>query len=497
MYFSTFKMVLQANSYNQSHMPKHTLRTAEWFVLFVLVLVSRLITSVYYIEEPDSLRFALAVKEFDIVKLQPHFPGYPVFCWLAQLLFGVTGSMGISFSIIGALSIFAIIFSLVKIYTSLTEVFSRISIYVLIVLLFFNPLLWIMSTSYMPDCMGAALVCLIVMFIVMAIKNGNVEHILLAQFLAGILFGTRLSYVPFIIIPCLYGLIYFPKRGLQWLTGLAGIIIWLMPMIWLTGFPELINAAQTHTEGHFNDWGGSYVTEDNIPLRLVMLLRGIWADGLGGYWIDRNLLTLFTSALMLVLVVYSIFTKNHSKRNFNQKILFIILSSSIIYTIWILLGQNIIYKARHVLPVLPFIILFVVLAIDKILLQKPKMAVAIIAPMVLLYAFTGTFLAHQHTKPTAISQAKDYVLKKANSTKDIIVSLGLVNDYMRMHGAGAKLVEIKSTAEITKIKSIFPGKYIWFIGVDANRTLPAKEINRFYHNPYVNRMWPVIEVIRL
>ncbi|MGZ8570346.1 MAG: hypothetical protein ACXWW0_13230 [Bacteroidia bacterium] len=489
-------MVLQPDTYiNQQ--PKHTLHKAEWLMLFVLVLTSRLLTSIYYIEEPDSLRFALAIKEFDVVKLQPHFPGYPVFCWLAQVLFAITDSMAVSFSIIGTLSIFTIFYSVVEIYSSLLKAFSRLSIYVLVTLLFFNPLMWILSTSYMPDCMGAALVCLIMMFIVKAIVKPEIKYILLAQFFAGILFGTRLSYVPFIIIPCLYGFIYFPKRGLQLLSGFAGIIIWLLPMIWLTGFSELINAAQTHTEGHFNDWGGSYVTEDNIPLRFVMLLRGIWADGLGGYWSGRNMLTLFSSILILVVTVLSIVISKQSKTKLNQKILLIIASSAIAYTIWILLGQNIIYKARHVLPVLPFMVLFLVLAIEKLLSWKFKTAILIIAPMVLIYAYTGVFLAHQHTKPTAISQAKDHILQKANSSNNIIVSLGLVNDYMRIHGAEARLIEISSTNEIAKIKSIFPANDIWYIGIDANRTLPAKEISRFYHNPYVNRMWPVVEVIKL
>ncbi|MGZ5284000.1 MAG: hypothetical protein ACXWEY_17120, partial [Bacteroidia bacterium] len=90
-----------------------------------------------------------------------------------------------------------------------------------------------------------------------------------------------------------------------------------------------------------------------------------------------------------------------------------------------------------------------------------------------------------------------HILKKANGSNNIIVSLGLVNDYMRIHGAEARLIEISSTNEIAKIKSIFPANDIWYIGIDANRTLPAKEISRFYHNPYVNRMWPVVEVIKL
>ena len=50
-----------------------------YFILFMICIVSRIFTSIYYIEDIDSLRFALSLKEFDITRLQPHFPGYAVF----------------------------------------------------------------------------------------------------------------------------------------------------------------------------------------------------------------------------------------------------------------------------------------------------------------------------------------------------------------------------------------------------------------------------------
>ena len=79
-------------------------------ILFFVCLFSRIFTSIYYIEDIDSLRFAFSLYDYDITKLQPHFPGYPVFCFIAKLIYVVTGSMGITFSIIGGVSVYFLIY---------------------------------------------------------------------------------------------------------------------------------------------------------------------------------------------------------------------------------------------------------------------------------------------------------------------------------------------------------------------------------------------------
>jgi len=58
----------------------------EWIILLAVCMGSRLWSAIYYIEDPDSLRFALGVIDFDVVRIQPHFPAYPVFCFFAKLL---------------------------------------------------------------------------------------------------------------------------------------------------------------------------------------------------------------------------------------------------------------------------------------------------------------------------------------------------------------------------------------------------------------------------
>jgi len=83
-------------------------------ILLLFSVITRIVTTVYYIEDIDSLRFALSMQEYSLVKLQPHFPGYPVFIFFAKILYLLTGNMGISFSIIGSISLFVIIYYSIK-----------------------------------------------------------------------------------------------------------------------------------------------------------------------------------------------------------------------------------------------------------------------------------------------------------------------------------------------------------------------------------------------
>ena len=106
-----------------------------YLLLFVACIISRVATSIYYIEDIDSLRFALSLEDYDISKLQPHFPGYPVFCFIAKILFLITGSKAASFSIIGGASVFAIILFILKI--SKIEINNRIGIFCSFII-FFN-----------------------------------------------------------------------------------------------------------------------------------------------------------------------------------------------------------------------------------------------------------------------------------------------------------------------------------------------------------------------
>ena len=139
-------------------------------ILLFVCIFSRIATSIYYIEDIDSLRFALSIQDYDILSLQPHFPGYPIFCFIAKILHSIIGNMGVSFSIIGGFSIFTIIYFLLRIFNA--NLISYEGQYIALII-FCNPLFWIMSNRYMPDLMGLSIALSALYYLIYANQQGR------------------------------------------------------------------------------------------------------------------------------------------------------------------------------------------------------------------------------------------------------------------------------------------------------------------------------------
>ena len=164
--------------------------------LFIICILSRVLTSIYYVEDIDSLRFSLSIIDYDITKLQPHFPGYPIFCFFVKVIHFFTGNMGISFSIIGGLSTFFIVYYLLRMFNTGLKSYEGTYIALLI---FLNPLFWLMSNRYMPDLMGLTISLSAIYYLIYSHKHG--KHLEKGFFLSGLLAGIRLSYLPLVFLP--------------------------------------------------------------------------------------------------------------------------------------------------------------------------------------------------------------------------------------------------------------------------------------------------------
>jgi len=460
-------------------------------ILLLFSVITRIVTTVYYIEDIDSLRFALSMQEYSLVKLQPHFPGYPVFIFFAKILYLLTGNMGISFSIIGSISLFVIIYYSIKLCNikgiSPTGTFLSL-------LLFFNPLIWLMSNRYMPDLMGLGIALMSLYYLLFASdKNRYFDYGFL---LSGVLFGVRLSYVPILIVPIIYSIITKPNKMKRLYSISIGFSIWFIPFVYISGFENLLLAASNQTVGHFTDFGGTIFTEFNLFKRLSYFTQILWADGLGGYWNGRAFPTFITSICILFFVTQYRYDKNWSWLKIDQYKLIVI--SLVIYMVWIFLFQNIIYKSRHILPVLHFALIFVGLGYRSS--RNGRMIVSdIIAIILLLNLSLITYtLTMQHKSSTAISQLNTYI-SDTNDSLDII-SIPLINFYLKSHGQDHNYINIdpnnpQGFNQITNIRknNIIIGEFRRLF--EEHYTIIPDTV--FYHNPYMNRMWSKIDTYHL
>ena len=456
-----------------------------WGIVLVLCVGSRLLTTIYYIEDLDSLRFALSMVDYDVTKLQPHFPAYPVFCFVGKLIYAITGRYALAFSLIGGVSIFLTIFFLFKIAgIRNTSSVGLIAIFMLLA----NPLSWLMSNRYMPDTMGVGLVLASLYFT--TVQDEQPRKICLGFFLAGVLGGVRLSCLP-ILIPALL----MQMRG-RWQTlrfiaaGAAGVAVWLAPLIILTGWESLVDAAQTHSRGHFLDFGGTISSEPGLGIRFAKLFESVWADGFGLYWNGRHPITAFTTAALFGILAANWRIKKNVKRSSFLSVSFI---GCVVYLIWIFCFQNVVYKSRHVLPLVPFLALFIAFACAKIVEESNRILKLVLIVFLCCYGYVALHLVVQHKKPTAIAQIHQY-LKTKQTDKLHVVSVPLIKFYLAAQGLQAVYTPIKTAEDFAKLdEKLDDTSRLVVIGSPLQDRIP-KTKKTFYHNPYVNRMWSELSV---
>ncbi len=483
----------------------HSSKLFFWCFVFISCICSRLLTTIFYIEDLDSLRFALSMVEYDVTKLQPHFPAYPVFCFIAKLLYILIRRYALAFSLLGGMSTFFTIFFALKIAKiECTTMLGKFAIFVI----FMNPLLWLMSNRYMPDAMGVACLLASLYFTTAQVEGGNRSRLCfntVGFFLAGILLGIRLSYFP-LLVPALLIRLRHPNKLKFIIAWMSGFLIWLIPLVWITGLDELIAVAQIQSHGHFSDFGGTVASYPALWLRFTKIFESVWADGFGLYWYGRHYMTACTTIILILIVVanWQRLRKWLVEKQSGEYPLLVnpILLGCVFYLVWIFFAQNVIHKSRHVLPLLPFLALGIVFSCHRIITfhsteitDSGKQHIigypfgwGIVAVFFLCYSYVTLHTVVQHTKPTAIAQIHQYIHDKQHEQENKlhIVSVPLIKYYLVSQAVDAEYIPIKSEEELAQLDKMDTG--LISIGILLPNREPKVE-KVFYHNPYVNRMW--------
>jgi hypothetical protein len=482
-----------------------------WLVVLAACIFSRLLSAIYYIEDPDSLRFAMSMVDYDVTKLQPHFPAYPVFCFATKILYWLTGRYAVAFALLGAWATFALIFFSLRIAgLGLDQRLGALLAFVL----FFNPLLWLMGNRYMPDlagvtCLAAALYCL----------GFPGRRLLLAGFfLSGVLAGIRLSYMPFALMPLALALVRpGPRLGAVG-AGVFGVGIWLLPLGFLSGWENLWTAAQVQSQGHFGDFGGTVSTEPDMGQRLLRLVQSLWSDGLGLYWYGRHWLSAGATLALAVMLLGG--WRHRAERLAWHPAFLAVFLGAAIYLGWIFFFQNVVYKSRHVLPLIPL----GAFAVAALMHQAWRVGICAKAAVMLFaccYVCIGGYLAWQHTQPTAIAQmgihlrqlsqlsqlhplsAEDKMEDRQMGNRQI-AAVPLIVYFLRSQAIPADYLVVASASDLDslaaatarerrdKTGALFPRRR-YIVGNPLPGLKPLK-VTTFYHNPYVNRMWPQLSL---
>lgn len=293
-----------------------------------------------FVASYDIANFTLAVGQYDLANLQPHFPGYPFFILLAT---GLT-RLGLEpVRALGIVSTLGFTSGLIPLYlllkrqsfdtARLLAAFTVISVASLVVI----------SATGMSDGLALGVLCWF-MWSVERARHGHFR--LLPYLLFGLLMATRLSYAPFGIV-LLFLLWQIRKDYWQLLSELATLLLaqlaWLLPVAFSVGGPaSFAQLSLSFVTGHFSDWGGTAQTDEaSLIERLGLTLKQIVWHGLG-----------FTSWLGLASGLFL----------FCQRIRPLPLWWSVTgagYFLWVWLAQNI-DKPRHVLPLVLLLVFLLV-----------------------------------------------------------------------------------------------------------------------------------------
>ncbi|BDS10360.1 hypothetical protein [Aureispira anguillae] len=462
-------------------------------LLLLACLLSRMVSAIFYIEDIDSLRFALAVYNYDVVALQPHFPGYFFYFMLIKPLFLVVQNLGISYALMGGVATFIIIVYSYKIYALLLDQEAEKQSYSLGLLLLFNPLLLLMSTRYMPDIFGLALLMSGSFYFLNAIRYRLLSSALLHVIIMGLQCGLRLSYIPFWLPSILLAVIFFRQLHFLCLAGLGAVLFWLLPMLWDTGWESLLEVSQRHSVGHFTEWGGTVMANDRSYIeRLVAMLESIWADGLGGYWLERHWLTAIWSLGMLVFVLKALWFCYQKALYKGNKYIYCVLLSLGIYTIWAYFFQNIVYKPRHIMPLIPFAAMIIAFGADRFLATSNPTKNIFIPLTFGTYILVSSVLAWQHKSPSSISQIKQYLMDQHPTDPILVLSPRLINFYFQKH-TELKKSKINCFSLDNLEREGLPdtaGYTLVYSTQNIDHLMGQKGTElMFYHNPYVNRLW--------
>jgi hypothetical protein len=399
-------------------------------VLFVSSLAMRMRYAGTYAESWDAVDFALALERFDIFHMQPHFPGYPLYILCAHLFLAWTGDPVRALTWLsawfGSLSLFPF-------YALANRLLpARSAVWAAVLLFWSSPLLGLTHVQPMSEAMGLFAVLLFFAVIARSLSQEGGSLLLstgMGVLLFALLLGIRLSYFPvgFLLLHPLVRL-YRQRRspGAFFLQTAALAVLfagvmaaWLLPTAATEGgLVPYLQLGQAFAAGHFTDWGGtSFSTNVSWGKRLyVLLVERLLANGLLGAadWMTAPPLPPWLSGCLLTAgVLLGTAGMADACRRRDSSLRRFVLLAVVPYAVWVFVGQNS-EKARHILPLLPWLLLLLGsgwVAVWRRLpgrAGRPVLVTVCLLSLAALFVRQWTVLEH-HLQPPPALQLVHYV----------------------------------------------------------------------------------------
>lgn len=204
-------------------------------LLALVTIVSRLPFRARWLYNWDSVQFALALREYDVVKHQPHPPGYVLYVALGRLVNAWVADETAAYVL---LAVAASGLTTFVVYFLARAMYDRATALAAAALLAVSPLFWFYGAVGLTYA-GEALFASVVAYFSFRALRGSATDAWLAAGYLGLAGGMRQS-VLVLLFPLWAGAVLAGTRRLRVLAIGVGVmtvavLTWFVPMIWLTG----------------------------------------------------------------------------------------------------------------------------------------------------------------------------------------------------------------------------------------------------------------------
>jgi 4-amino-4-deoxy-L-arabinose transferase-like glycosyltransferase len=203
--------------------------------LALLTILSRLPYRAHMLYNWDAVQFALALREYDVVKHQPHPPGYILYVALGRLVNAVMADPPAAYVVL------AVIFSgltTAMVYVLARALYDRATALTAASVLAVSPLCWFYGSVGLTYA-GEGLFAVLVAFFAYRALDGRARDACLAAACLGLAGGMRQSLLvllgPLWLVSVSLGVRRVRTVAIAAAVLASAVLVWLVPMLWITG----------------------------------------------------------------------------------------------------------------------------------------------------------------------------------------------------------------------------------------------------------------------
>lgn len=348
------------------HFNREELKGVSCYYPIILIAIISFILRVNlrsnYLDDWDSIQFALAIDDYSIAAHQPHPPGYPVYIFLARLIHlvipNVTDSLIYLSILFGVLSIIAIYLLGKTFFGEIVGVMSAL-------MLSFTPAHLEFSDVAMSDIVS--LFFIIITIYLLYNSTSSREYLYLGSISLGITIGIRQTDI--LLIP-LY-LIFLVARRNDLRSCILSIVLfsisvcaWLLPTILDTGLNTFIEIQRNQgswavNASTLNLLGGlSFGNLSETFRQFMILLISGWSISL--------------LVFLAIIVVYFVYNRQKILRSCMDGRMLILACWILAYFSFSIFCYQL-YIVRYLLPIFPALAIVISYGSVKLIQSPPKM----------------------------------------------------------------------------------------------------------------------------